>query len=108
MAVPRLALVMAKFWTEAVAPGLILNTGPLPRRLTVITPPPSMVMSPRVFVLVTVIVVAPPHANVTVPSKLPPPGRQASNAASVQLTLVPVPTTHARAGPGTAPTPARR
>src|SRR5262249_39073898 len=45
---------------------------------------------------VTVIVAAPPQLKVTVPSKLPPPGRQASNAASVQLALVPVPTTHAK------------
>ena len=36
--------------------------------------------------------------KVTVSSKLPPPGRQASNAASVQLALVPVPTTHAKVG----------
>jgi predicted small secreted protein len=33
--------------------------------------------------------------KVTVPSKLPPPGRQASSADSVQLALAPVPTTHA-------------
>ena len=67
--------------------------------LMVITPPPSMVvLAPlRPFVLVTVIVAAPPQAKVTVPLKLPPPGRQASSATSVQLALVPVPTTHANA-----------
>src|SRR5438046_9951701 len=48
-----------------------------------------------VFDVVAVIVALPPQANVTVPSKLPPPGRQASSAASVQLALVPVPTTQA-------------
>ena len=42
-------------------------------------------------------VAAPPQLKVTVPSKLPPLGRQAFNAASVQLALVPVPTTHASA-----------
>src|SRR5216110_2775219 len=67
----------------------------------VITLPPSMVVSALMVFgddrLVTVIVAAPPQAKVTVPSKLPPPGRQAFNAASVQLALVPVPTTHASA-----------
>src|SRR5437867_3689647 len=63
-------------------------------------PPSMVVLALMVFGddrLVTVIVAAPPQAKVTVPSKLPPPGRQASNAASVQLALVPVPTTHAKA-----------
>src|SRR2546428_5198161 len=65
----------------------------------VIRLPPSIVVSAlMVFVLVTVIVAAPPQLKVTVPLKLLPPGRQASNAASVQLALVPVPTTHASAG----------
>src|SRR6266699_5074011 len=52
-------------------------------------------------------VAAPPQLKVTVPSKLPPPGRQALNAASVQLALVPVPTPHASAdeiAPSTAKT----
>src|SRR5437867_10947851 len=63
-------------------------------------PPSMVVLALMVFGddrLVTVIVAAPPQAKVTVPSKLPPPGRQASNAASVQLAVVPVPTTHASA-----------
>src|SRR2546427_1162052 len=72
----------------------------------VITLPPSMVVSALMVFgddrLVTVIVAAPPQAKVTVPSKLPPPGRQASNAASVQLALVPVPTTQAGADEVTA------
>ncbi len=51
-----------------------------------------------VLVLVTVIVAAPPQLKVTVPLKLPPPGRQASSADSVQLAPVPVPTTHASGG----------
>ena len=49
------------------------------------------------LVLATVIVAAPPQLKVTVPVKLPPPGRQALSADSVQLAPVPVPTTHARA-----------
>src|SRR5438552_11776510 len=56
-----------------------------------------VVLRLMVFVLVTVIVAAPPQLKVTAPSKLTPPGRQASNAASVQLALVPVPTTQAKA-----------
>src|SRR6266446_6711851 len=60
-------------------------------------PPSMVVLALMVFVPVTVIVAAPPQLKVTVPLKLPPPGRQASNAASVQLALVPVPTTHANA-----------
>src|SRR2546426_3939443 len=67
----------------------------------VMTLPPSMVVLALMIFgddgLVTVIVAAPPQAKVTAPSKLPPPGRQASNAASVQLAFVPVPTTHASA-----------
>src|SRR5207245_4576138 len=74
------------------------NTPTVLPPLMVMTPPPSMVVSALMgFVLVTVIVAAPPQAKVTVPSKLPPPGRQAFNAASVQLALVPVPTTQAKA-----------
>src|SRR5437016_6202215 len=67
--------------------------------LMVITPPPSMVVLAPLnpFVLVTVIVAAPPQLKVTLPLKLAPPGRQASSATSVQLALVPVPTTHAKA-----------
>src|SRR5438552_13684562 len=63
-------------------------------------PPLMVVLALMVFGddrLVTVIVAAPPQLKVTVPSKLPPPGRQASNAASVQLVPAPVPTTHAKA-----------
>src|SRR5207245_5475713 len=74
------------------------NTPTVLPPLMVMTPPPSMVVSAlMIFLLVTVIVAAPPQLKVTVPSKLPPPGRQALNAASVQLALVPVPTTHASA-----------
>src|SRR5262245_4142173 len=63
----------------------------------VVMPPPSMVVSAlMVFVLVTTIVAVSPQSKVTAPSKLAPPGRQASNGASVQLAPVPVPTTHAR------------
>src|SRR5438132_1113635 len=80
-------------------PWFTANTPLMLPPLMVITPPPSMmVLAPlRPFVLVTVIVAAPPQLKVTVPLKLLPPGRQASNAASVQLALVPVPTTHANA-----------
>src|SRR5207244_637542 len=64
----------------------------------VIRLPPSIVVSAlMVFWLVTVIVAAPPQLKVTVPLKLLPPGRQASNAASAQRALVPVPTTQAKA-----------
>src|SRR2546422_8407773 len=66
-------------------------------------PPSMVVLALMVFGddrLVTVIVAAPPQAKVTVPSKLPPPGRQASNAPSEQLAPVPVPTTHAKADAG--------
>jgi hypothetical protein len=69
-----------------------------PTPLMVITPPPSMAVSAVMFFAwVTVIVAKPPQEKVTVPSKLPPPGRQASNAASMQLAAVPVPTTQAKA-----------
>src|SRR2546426_6371750 len=81
----------------------------------VMTLPPSMVVSALMVFgddgLVTVIVAAPPQLKVTVPSKLPPPGRQRFNAASVQLALVPAPTTHARAdevAPSTAKTSGAR
>ena len=92
-------LAMVRFSTVNVRPEpKAKKTATVPPPLMVITLPPSMVVSAlMVFVLVTVIVVAPPQAKVTVPSKLPPVGRQASNAASVQLALVPVPTTHAKA-----------
>src|SRR5438445_21271 len=53
--------------------------------LTIVPPPP---LPPPA---------APPQLKVTVPSKLPPRGRQASSAASVQLARVPAPTTHASA-----------
>jgi hypothetical protein len=52
------------------------------------------------FVPVTVMEALPPQENVTVPSKPPPAGRQASSAASVQLGAVPVPTRQARAAAG--------
>src|SRR5437870_3543163 len=94
-------------------PWFTANTPLMLPPLMVITPPPSMVvLAPlRPFVLVTVIVAAPPQAKVTVPLKLPPPGRQASSATSVQLALVPVPTTHAKAdevAPTTAKTSSAR
>src|SRR5438046_9277880 len=88
---------MVRFWTANTGP-YTKNTPTVPPPLMVITLPPSIVVSAlMVFWLVTVIVAAPPQAKVTVPSKLPPPGRQAFNATSVQLALVPVPTTHASA-----------
>src|SRR2546425_5618172 len=87
-------LAMVRFWTVNLTPEFTKNTPTALPPLMVITLPPSMVVSAlMVFVLVTVIVAAPPQAKVTVP----PPGRQASNAASVQLALVPVPTTQAKA-----------
>src|SRR5439155_5152198 len=92
-------LAMVKFWTVKLTPVFTERTPTLDPPLMVITLPPSMVVSAlMVFGLVTVIVAAPPQAKVIVPSKLPPPGRQAFNAPSVQLALVPVPTTHASAG----------
>src|ERR1051325_3028894 len=54
-----------------------------------------VVSAVMVFALVTVIVAVPPQLKATVPVKLPPSGRQASSAGSVQLAPVPVPTTHA-------------
>jgi hypothetical protein len=79
-------------------PLLTENTRTLLPPLMVIKPPPSMlVLEEMVLVAVTVIVAEPPQLKVTVPLKLPPPGRQAFNAASVQLAFVPVPTTQARA-----------
>ena len=72
------------------------NTPTLLPPLMVISPPPSMlVLEEMVLVAVTVIVAEPPQLKVTVPLKLPPPGRQEFSAASVQLALVPLPTTHA-------------
>src|SRR5436190_1976839 len=95
---PAAALAMVRFWTVNVMPTVTENTPTVPPPLMVITLPPSMVVSAlMVFVLVTIIVAAPPQSKVTVPSKRPPPGRQAFSAVSVQLALVPVPTTHARA-----------
>src|SRR5438128_5335422 len=105
---PRVCpLATVRFSTVNVTPEFTDNTPTaLPLPLIVITLPPSMVVSAlMVFALVTVIVAAPPQAKVTVPLKLPPPGRQASNAASVQLALVPVPTTHAKADEVAASTP---
>src|SRR5438552_815446 len=96
-------LAMVRFSTVNVTPEEVSENpvppGPVFRGpLMVITPPPSMVVSAlMIFLLPRVIVAAPPQAKVTVPSKLAPPGRQASNAAPVQLALVPVPTTHASA-----------
>src|SRR5207247_112786 len=96
-------LAMVRFSTVNVTPGEVSENpvppGPVFRGpLMVITPPPSMVVSAlMIFLLPRVIVAAPPQAKVTVPSKLAPPGRQAHNAAPVQLALVPVPTTHASA-----------
>jgi len=94
-----LPLATVRFSTVDVTPEFTLNTPTVPPPLMVIRLPPSMVVSALiVFRLVTVIVAAPPQAKVTVPLKLLPAGRQASNAASVQLALVPVPTTHSKAG----------
>src|SRR5262249_31983210 len=97
-----------RFSTVNVTPRFTENTETVLPPVMVITLPPSMVvLALMVFVLVTVIVAVPPQAKLTVPSKFPPPGRQASNTASVQLTLVPVPTTHASAdevAPNTAKT----
>src|SRR5438132_7085092 len=94
-------LAMVRFWTVNVTAEFTENTPTVPPPLMVIKLPPSMVvLALMVFVLVTVIVAAPPQANVTVPSKFTPPGRQAFNPfdpVSVQLALVPVPTTHASA-----------
>jgi len=82
-----------------VTPEFTENTPTVLPPLMVITLPPSIVVSAlMIFLLVTVIVAAPRQLKVTVPSKLPPPGRQAFNAVSVQLALVPVPTTHSKAG----------
>src|SRR5882724_11132336 len=96
---PALAPAMVTFSTVNVTPEFTINACTVPPPLMVMRLPPSMVvLALMVFGddrLVTVIVAAPPQAKVTVPSKLPPPGRQAFNAASVQLALVPVPTTHA-------------
>ena len=95
-----LPLAMVRFSAVKVTPPSTKNTPTALSPLMVIKLPPSMVVSALMVFegeVVTVIVAAPPHAKVTVPSKLPPPGRQASNAASVQLALVPVPTTHAKA-----------
>src|SRR5579862_7891671 len=99
---------MVRFSTSNVTHESTKNAPTALPPLMVVSLPPSMVVfALMVFVLVTVIVAAPPQAKVTVPSKLPPPGRQAFNAASVQLALVPVPTTHAKtdeAAPSTAKT----
>src|SRR6266478_2984079 len=93
-----LPLAMVTFWTVKLTPAFTEKTPTLFPPLIVIRLPPSMVVSAlMVLVLATVIVAEPPQLKVTVPSKLPPPGRQAFNAASVQLALVPVPTTHASA-----------
>ena len=92
---------MVKFWIVKLTPASTEKTPTLFPPLVVIRLPPSMVVSAlMVFVLVTVIVAAPPQLKVTVPSKLPPPGRQAFSAASEQLAPAPVPTTHARAREG--------
>src|SRR5438093_252725 len=73
---------------------VLLVTVSVPQQFALVAPPPSIVVSALiVFVLVTVIVAEPPQLKVTVP----PPARQAFNAASVQLALAPVPATHASA-----------
>src|ERR1035437_6824681 len=113
---PPLPLAMVSFWTVNLTPVFTEKTPTLFPPLIVIRLPPSMVVSAlMVLVLVTVIVAAPPQLKVAVPSKLPPPGRQAVSAASAQVPL-PVPTTHARAREGrvrhcrsrTSPTPPHR
>src|SRR5450830_1074789 len=94
-------LAMVRFWTVKLTPVFTANTPTVLPPLIVIRLPPSMVVSAlMVLVLVTVIVAAPPQLKVTVPSKLPPPGRQAFSADSVQLAPVPAPTTHAKAREG--------
>jgi len=94
-----LAAAIVRFWTVNVTPLFTKKTPTLCPPLIVIRLPPSMVVSAlMLLVLVTVIVVEPPQLKVTVPSKLPPPGRQALSAASVQLAPVPLPTTHATVG----------
>src|ERR1035437_1023113 len=96
-----LPLATVRFWTVKLTSVFTEKTPTLFPPLIVIRLPPSMVVSAlTVLVLVTVIVAAPPQLNVTVPSKLPPPGRQAFSADSVQLAPVPVPTTTARAREG--------
>ena len=92
---------MVRFWTVNVTPVFTEKTLTLFPPLIVIRLPPSMVVSVlMVLVLVTVIVAAPPQSKVTVPSKLPPPGRQAFSADWTQLAPMPVPTTHAGADGG--------
>src|ERR1035437_403361 len=99
---PPLPLAMVSFWTVNLTPVFTEKTPTLFPPLIVIRLPPSMVVAAlMVLVPVTIIVAAPPQLKVTVPSKLPPPGRQAFSADSVQLAPVPVPTTHARAREGT-------
>src|SRR5207302_400245 len=89
---------MVRSWTVNLTPEFTENTRTVLPPLMVTTFAPSIVVSTlMVFWLVTVIVTEAPQEKVTVPSKFPPPGRQVFNAASVQLALVPVPTTHAMA-----------
>src|ERR1700687_2125453 len=92
---------MVRFWTVNLAELATKKMPTLFPPLIVIRLPQSMVVSAlMVLVLVTVILAALPQLKVTVPSKLPPPGRQALSANSVQLAPVPVPTTHARVRAG--------
>src|SRR5439155_15821960 len=95
---PEDPLATARLSTVKVTHEFTKNTLTVLPPLMVITLPPSIVVSAlMVLVLVTVILAAPPQLKVTVPSKLASPGRQVFSAASVQLALVPVPTTHAKA-----------
>src|SRR5436189_281699 len=73
---------------ERIAPPEAPTTAPLPEKVQLVT-----VSVPPLFSMALGV----PPAKVTLPLKLAPPGRQASSATSVQLALVPVPTTHAKA-----------
>src|SRR5215472_7754790 len=90
--------VMVRFCTVNVTPEFTTKICTVVPPLIVIRPPPSIVvLALMVLVLATRIVAgALPQSNVTVPSKLPPPGRQAFRTVSLQVPF-PEPTTHARA-----------
>ena len=94
-----LPLAMVRLARVKAAPEFTTNTCVVPPPLSVMRLPPSMLVSTAmIFWLVTVIVTGlVPQLKVT----LPPPARAASNADSVQLPAVPVPTTaSARTGRG--------
>jgi hypothetical protein len=104
-ALPPLAMV--RFWTVNVPPTVTEKTPTLLPPLSVIRPPPSMVVSVLIKALLWVTVIVTglgPQLKVTLP---PPPqmlnkggdpigephARAVSSAASVQLSGVPLPTT---------------